>query len=261
MFRNKGKVTSYEDVCKAALKDPPPTSSRPVGGRWKGVKHEDLVKAFRTRLAETAGVRFAMSNDGYDIAFSMTTDPKKLQPPDKGLVSAIAVVASNARRFRSQAYYGVDVKETGRGLVLGRLGDGAERSVHYDLEADAEETVRLFRLRQKRAFVQVQQLKNQKLTDGEMDRLCMAAGRGGLIPWSRVGEVVKEWEDPRYDETEPRTAWAAYNCFSLAIAKNPPLSQIGQLEGFYGLLTAENDPPAAPKPAAGKKPRPGRETA
>lgn len=263
MFRPKGKSLTIDDLKKIPLKAPPAYGTK-LGGYWKGIPHAEFAEAVKRHLS-VHQERYAVSKDKYDLAAGYSAAPEEVKSP-KGMRFALGFLTSNARRFGVKAFYGVDCVGTGRGLVLGRVGEERKHTKDFDLDAEVEETVRLFRRTHRHALEQLKALAADKVTDAEADSLIMEAGRKGLIPWSRVGQVSKHWRNPTHDETEPRTALALYHCFSLAIAKNPPLDQMPQLEGFYRLLaaraeTASTRPAAARKPAGGKKPLPARKPA
>jgi Domain of unknown function (DUF932) len=53
-------------------------------------------------------------------------------------------------------------------------------------------------------------LSNERLTD----HILVEAGRKGIIPWSKLGHVEREWGDPQHPEFAERTGWGLYNAFT-----------------------------------------------
>jgi hypothetical protein len=78
----------------------------------------------------------------------------------------------------------------------------------------------------------VESMRERGLADSDSDRLLMQAGRKGLMPWSRIGMVDKEYREPRFGQFKKRNAWSLYNAFTYVVQKSPPHHQIPAINAF-----------------------------
>jgi hypothetical protein len=67
------------------------------------------------------------------------------------------------------------------------------------------------------------------LTDQQADRAILGLYREGVINVQRIAEVVKEWDEPTFEEFDQRNAWRLFNATTFAlngrIAENPGITR------------------------------------
>jgi hypothetical protein len=57
------------------------------------------------------------------------------------------------------------------------------------------------------------------MTDERADSLILRAAIGrGIIPLRAIPHVVREWNEPRHEQFEPRTAWSLFNAFTATLS-------------------------------------------
>ena len=80
-------------------------------------------------------------------------------------------------------------------------------------------------------------LRKWDLIESEYEHCLVEAGRRGLMPWSRLGDVDKEYRNPRFsDEFGTENSWALLNAFTWVVKRNPPARQMEQIDGFRSML-------------------------
>jgi hypothetical protein len=57
-------------------------------------------------------------------------------------------------------------------------------------------------------------MKVRELPPAHAHHLMVEAIRANVLPASRLPKVIEAWEEPRYEEFAPRTAWSLFNAFT-----------------------------------------------
>ena len=57
-------------------------------------------------------------------------------------------------------------------------------------------------------------MKVRELPSAHAHHLMVEAIKGNVLPASRLPKVIEAWEEPRYEEFQPRTAWSLFNAFT-----------------------------------------------
>jgi len=52
------------------------------------------------------------------------------------------------------------------------------------------------------------------------------AVKAGVLPASRLPKVIEAWEEPRYEEFQPKTAWSLFNAFTEVFKAESPRQQV-----------------------------------
>lgn len=139
----------------------------------------------------------------------------------------IAIRHSNRMRYALSVAVGGRVTVCWNGMlsaehVVRRMhtsGLSVRDSIREGLEAWLEDAAKLRET--------VEALKAIELVERDVAHALIQAGRSGVLAWSAIGKVDREWRRPRHEAFEPRNAWSLYNCFT-EIAKQ--LSASRQLE-------------------------------
>lgn len=65
-------------------------------------------------------------------------------------------------------------------------------------------------------------LKTIRVTHNKAAVLAVRSAREGIIPSSRILPLLKEWEEPTYEEFKPRTMWSFVNAITHFIKQQSP---------------------------------------
>jgi hypothetical protein len=88
------------------------------------------------------------------------------------------------------------------------------------------EPLALQREHQARTF---ERYRGTLLTDQQADHAILGLYREGVINVQRIAEVVKEWDEPTFEEFDQRNAWRLFNATTFAlngrIAENPGITR------------------------------------
>ncbi len=88
------------------------------------------------------------------------------------------------------------------------------------------EPLALQREHQARTF---ERYRGTLLTDQQADHAILSLYREGVINVQRIAEVVKEWDEPTFEEFDQRNAWRLFNATTFAlngrIAENPGITR------------------------------------
>jgi hypothetical protein len=69
-------------------------------------------------------------------------------------------------------------------------------------------------------------MKARQLAPRDADHLLVEGLRRRVLPASRLPQVMRAWEKPRYPEFAPRTAWSLLNAFTEVTKSRSPRAQI-----------------------------------
>jgi hypothetical protein len=79
-------------------------------------------------------------------------------------------------------------------------------------------------------------LQNRSLSDREAYHAMVLAASRGIVSYSRVKDVRKEWHTPSHEVFSPRNAWSLYNAFTEVAKKYVPITAADRtlrLTGFF----------------------------
>lgn len=211
-----------------------------AGGYWAGIKHGDLVDGIlnecKKRKWKILDTKFAVSGDGAALvgAFDVAV-PGVKTPAD--LTLGLGVIHANTRKCRARLVCGATVSVCTNGLVIGEVLMKRKHTINMDLDYELDAALDQYVVRAKRIGKDVDELRINIAAHYSSDRYLMEAARRKLMPWSRIGDVDREYHKPTYPEFQGDTAWGLLNAFSMIAKRNPPLKQMLQIKGFYELLT------------------------
>jgi len=73
---------------------------------------------------------------------------------------------------------------------------------------------------------EIEGMKALPMSPERTHHLMVAAVRAGITPASRLPRIIEAWDEPRYQEFEPRTAWSLFNAFTEVLKAGPPRQQM-----------------------------------
>jgi hypothetical protein len=223
-----GKPVSREELRAIAV---PERGAR--SERWQGVQHGELVDLASRRLAvagfestgekwSTYGVDAAGLVGGFDIADPFNGGqiiPRKLQ---------FGIIHDNASHRALTILVGAEIKLCSNGLIEGEFAvrclhtNGLERRLEHEIDHAIYRWANMARGIEDR----ISRYRATGIDESDINNILMETGRQGILPWSHVGKVVEEYENPSFSEfkVERGTAWGLYGSFT-HIAKQRPVHQ------------------------------------
>lgn len=231
-----GSNTTYEQ-----LADIPLTRPSRAGSVWRGVPHHDLVEAVleecRMRKWKVNEMKFALSEDKADLAGAIALTIPSIKAPE-GMDLSLGVLTSNALRRRMRIVVGAEVRVCHNGMCTGEVVMCRKHTSRLDLYREVEEGLNLYLERAKTIPDTVKVLREKELPQPTADHFLLEAGRQSLLPWSRIGQVDKQYRHPRFAEHGKGTAWALLNAFTWVVKQSNPLRQMDQINQFRQMLLA-----------------------
>lgn len=211
-----------------------------VGSRWKGIPHSSMVAALLRCLEDMkckiSGMRFHLSNNDANIAFSCNIIGGSRRKDRTGLSPAFGFTASNSRRGRLTFYCGLSRPEPYRAFVGARWQGSS-----YTRKFSAVDEMRWafsrwedeFDRVNKRLEVYYQRLFNHRSNDA-LDRVLIKTAERGLLPWSRLHLIVNAMRVKR--QTKAKMIFA----FSKVVQIKSPTKQMELMYEFLDVLDNYN---------------------
>lgn len=215
-----------------------------AGRVWKGIPHYDFVSTIRegieSRGWEIVGEAYSLSKDKADLAGAFDLRIKGINAPEDQLLS-IGFLTSNAMRRSSKLVAGTRVLVCNNGMATGEILMHRKKTfnlelseeIEYGLDAYAETSVKTIDL--------VNSMKEREITQRETDDILLRAGREGILPWSRVGQVDSEFRNPTFEDHRGATSFNLLQAATHVMKKTPALQQMPQMLAFKNLLPVANN--------------------
>jgi hypothetical protein len=229
-----------ENVTREGLRDIPLERPKDAGWRWKGIQHGELVDTIITDAEERNwGVgesRFSVSNNGAELAGAIAVSIPKAKAMD-GMELGIGILTSNARKRALSIFVGGTVSVCTNGMTTGEIVLNRQHTLRLNLREQIQYALDDYAMAAFRIPRVVAGMRRRDLAESEYEHTLLEAGRRGLMPWSRLGDVDREYRIPRFgSEFGERNSWALLNAFTWVAKRNPPRRQLEQIEGFRKLL-------------------------
>jgi len=235
MITSKQK-TNYDTIKKITLEKP-----NNAGGYWQGITHKHLIDSLTKIMEEKRWVisnsTFYLSNDEADMAGTFDISIPSIQIPE-GLTLSLGFLTSNAMRHSLKIVIGTVVLICLNGMVVGEILMKKKHTIQFDLITELIIALNEYERRAKLIPNIIKEMKEYTFNtiENEAEHILMEAGRLNIMPWSRIGQVDKEYRVPSYPEFEGRNCWSLYNAFTLIVKQSPPLKQMEMMNQFRNLL-------------------------
>lgn len=231
-----GTKTSEKAIRKIDVQRPS------IAGRtWQGIRHGDLIDGIRNEIDsrgwKVSNEQFALSKDQGDIVGAFDLKIPRINVPE-GMSLAVGFVSSNMLRRRLKLAVGASVACCLNGMVTGEIVLAKKHCRGLDLGDALTDGMDEYLLRSSKVTHTVTAMRETEVSDAAAEHLLMEAGRAGLMPWSRIGEVDKEFRNPTFAEHGKNTAWSLLQAFTFIVKRNPVLRQMEQMRDFQSMLTS-----------------------
>jgi hypothetical protein len=225
-----------------AIPCPAPTKT------WHPIPHGELADAIITRATDSGlvptsekwGVEDGRLYDGdqkIDIPGARLFGAINFQPPTgfpKGMAMSIAVKHANDKSDPFTILSGGEVFLCSNGVVTGEHVIRRKHTSGIDVEAIVELAFEKIIENTKNLAEATRRMQAMPLTTDRTELIAVKAARAGAYSSSQILKVVKEFEEPSFEEwgQEPRSLWRFYNSANHVI-KNASMG--GQITGLSKL--------------------------
>jgi hypothetical protein len=213
-----------------------------AGKWWRGIQHGELVDTLLERIGKrgwTPGdMQFSLGSDGADLAGAIDLDAPGLAPPD-GTRLGLGLMTSNAQHHSLRLYVGATVMVCHNGMATGEIVLCHKHTINFRLKEEIDFALEDYEFHAGRMNQMTERLKQRELSPTEAEHSLMEAGRNGLMAWSRIGAVDREYRKPRFAEIGTGTSWALLNAFTYVSKRSSPMRQLENINRFRELLPAE----------------------
>lgn len=188
----------------------PPRPAR-APENWKGVPHSafcvTLASAIKQAHLSVLSERWEVSADGHDLSIGYTF--KTNRPTGQDWDWGIAAWTSNdTHRGGPRLYYGLRMHNPAVSLLFGECPLTRPYSTN-DSQADMNSAVAWAVEHFNTLGARAEGLQLKHLTPPEVDLTLLAAGKGRVLQWGRLGLALEAYE--AWDaQNHPGTAWALY---------------------------------------------------
>jgi hypothetical protein len=208
--------------------------------RWKGIQHGELADTIVKGLQERAVTikdecwYVGRKDDAHLTGSLKITVPKKKSP--KGMDFSLGVHHGNDMSYALKFAVGTHIHICENGMVSGDIALKKLHTKGFNLVSAVGDGLDQFLNQLDNVGSFIESLKAIDISDQARDEVLMEAGRQGLLPWSRIGKVDKEFRKPTFAAFNQRNAWGLYNAFTYIIQKSPAHDQISGMSEFKDML-------------------------
>jgi hypothetical protein len=189
--------------------------------RWKPIAHgafvDQVVESAEMRGFDVESERWQTSADGFrlygSIDFTKSSEGRhpQIDLPD-GVGLALGIIHANDGSRAATIAVGARVFVCSNGMITGEFVFSRKHTSGLDLGETVEGAIDRFATGAREIPKTIEDLRSIPLDSTRTtDHLLVSMGRRGVLPWSQIGKVEKEWREPRHPEFEPRNAWSFYN--------------------------------------------------
>jgi len=200
---------------------------------WQGIHHKELADML-VEEAGLAGLTVKEEKWGYGSTDHRLVGALKVEPnvplglnlPD-GLEFSLGVLHANDLSRAWVLVVGAEVGVCTNGMAVGEFAVKKRHTYGLNLREAIQGGIHRFIEEARRIGDVAEGLKNREMRTWEVNDILVESGRTGVMPWSRIGKVDREYRNPRYPEFKERTAWSLYNAFTEVAKQSPVYEQFG----------------------------------
>ena len=235
-----GQNVSLKDLEKVKVETPKRISKGvSSGSTWKGIQHGMLIHSILGSITnmgwDVGQMQFALSNNKADMVGAFDLAIPEIDAPN-GQSFSLGIMTSNSMKRSLRLFVGTRIFICNNGLATGEIVMKKRHTLYLDLDFEIEDALRMYFRKAKEVKSVVVDMQKYDLSNEAYEHVLVEAGRQDVLPWSRVGKVCDEYNNPRYPEFEPRNCWSLYNAFTQVVKESPALSQMDKLNQFRLLL-------------------------
>ena len=237
-----GRVATVDEL--RAVKAPP------AEGRWHPVAHAQVLDAVKETLH---GAGYVVRAEKYALARS---DARFFGVLDLNTPLASGISLSVGVRNSTDKSFPLGFAAGSRVFVCDNLAFSAELMVRRKHTtngmkafgaaiAGAVANLTSFKDAEE---ARIKRMAERELSAAEASHVILAAYRRGIISTLQLPKVCEEWESPRHDDFQPRTAWSLFNAFTEILkprSVTAPQAFVASTIRLHGLMLPEPQPALA----------------
>lgn len=212
-----------------------------AGAYWQGVPHHRLVDTIASEV-EHRGIEIKneewhlFGNNARLVGKMDLVVPNAILP--EGMTFSLGILHGNDLSHALRFAVGACVFVCSNGIVTGDFIVKKRHTLNFDLDDVVCEGIDRYMEEVNQLDGFVRHLKETPMLAAETDRVLMEAGRQKLLPWSRIGNVDREFREPIFSDfgKHRKDAWGLYNAFTYTIQKSRPQKQIKSMVLFRDIL-------------------------
>ena len=211
-----------------------------ASSRWQGIQHGELVETIHTQLDHH---NINVIDEGWYVSgpdVQRLNGSMSLEIPGvksmEGTSFSLGVQHSNLGDHALKFAVGAKIFICSNGVVIGDYAVKRRHTIGLNLMESIGIGIETYINKVKDVPIVVQKMRDTEMRDDDVDHALMAAGREGLVSWSRIGQVDKEYRKPTFADHDEKTAWGLYNAFTYTIQKMPPQYHIKSMNRFREIL-------------------------
>ena len=234
-----GEKVKVEDLRKVQVVTPKRIENgQTAGTRWRGIQHgvlvESLIASMMQRDWKINDMQFALARGGADLAGAFDVTIPGLDAPE-GQSYSLGLLTSNAMFRALRIVVGTNVAICNNGMATGEVALCRKHTTRLELFDEVNGALDRYIVQARKVKEFVSRLKSYRISNYMLNHLLCETGRSGILPWSAVGKVDKEFQDPTYPE-HGKNAWGLYNAFTQIVKQASPIHQMDKMNKFRQLF-------------------------
>jgi len=233
-------TTKQQPATLTQLKNMEVVKLEAFSDRWKGIQHGELVETIHKQL-DSRGIKineegwYTSGNNDGRLNGSMQLDIPGIEA-EEGTAFSLGVQHSNLGDHALKFAVGEKIFICQNGMVIGDYAVKRRHTIGVDLPSIISNGLDRYMEKVQEIPGVVKNMKEKELNETSVNRILMTAGRERIMPWSRIGQVDREYHKPTFKEFEQKNAWGLYNAFTYVTQKCPPHNQINSMGKFRHIV-------------------------
>jgi hypothetical protein len=205
--------------------------------RYQPVEHSKLADTIIKQIKDIGlNIKkdtWGVSNNHYSL-FGEVVLHNVIENPE--MEFTIGVRANNQRRFPITLVGGGNVFVCSNLMICGEVMMQRKHTINLDLDTSIRSGLDKCISMGGQLDRNVIRMKETKIIEPKVHQIMMKSAIDGIISYSHLKDVYKEWKTPSHSEFNPRTEWSLYNCYTEVIKKYNPIRQqksVGELTNLF----------------------------
>jgi hypothetical protein len=188
-------------------------------GRWYPLSHTTVLRRVKDTLAEAGLVvkreQLALSKENNRFFGTLDLESELVH----GVALSVGVRNSTDKSFPigfvagSRVFVCDNLAFSAELLVRRKHTRFGEQRFAGDIAAAMPKLTQFKELETKR----IEAMCRTEITDTQAESLMLKAFEKGVVPGLLLGEVIREWREPKFDEFKPRTLWSLFNAVTTVL--------------------------------------------
>ena len=206
--------------------------------RYKPVEHSVLANSV---INQINGLGLDIKKEVWGVAqgnlslFGEVVLDNVLDNPE--MEFTIGIRANNNKRFPVTLVSGANVFICDNLVITGEIIVKKKHTINLHLDDEIRNGISRCVSNSKFMTDMVEQMKVNTVSEPRANDLMMKSAVDGLVSFSHLKDVHKEWKTPSHSEFNPRNEWSLYNCFNEVMKKYNPIRQQKCVGGLVQLIS------------------------